>query len=364
MKKIGLYIHIPFCKSKCPYCDFFSVKVNEEEMNKYTDSVIENIKKYRNDDILVDTIYFGGGTPSVLGTERLSKILTAIYSVLNVAKDIEVTLEMNPTSRNLIDLKILKENGVNRLSVGMQSAVESEMKLLGRTHSLSDVENTVAYAKKCGIDNISLDLIIGVPTQTKESLKKSMDFCRLQGVKHISAYILKVEKGTKFYGIQDKLNLFDDDKQADIYLYVCEYLENVGYKQYEISNFSLENFESKHNNKYWRCEEYIGIGPSAHSFYNGKRFHYNRSFGDFYENVIVDDGDGGSKEEFIMLNLRLKRGLIFKEYEERYNEKISNTLIKKAEFLEKAGYLKIDKEKISLTVKGYLLSNTIIGEFI
>lgn len=364
MKKIGLYIHIPFCKSKCPYCDFFSVKVNEEEMNKYTDSVIENIKKYRNDDILVDTIYFGGGTPSVLGTERLSKILTAIYSVLNVAKDIEVTLEMNPTSRNLIDLKILKENGVNRLSVGMQSAVESEMKLLGRTHSLSDVENTVAYAKKCGIDNISLDLIIGVPTQTKESLKKSMDFCRLQGVKHISAYILKVEKGTKFYDIQDKLNLFDDDKQADIYLYVCEYLENVGYKQYEISNFSLENFESKHNNKYWRCEEYIGIGPSAHSFYNGKRFHYNRSFGDFYENVIVDDGDGGSKEEFIMLNLRLKRGLIFKEYEERYNEKISNTLIKKAEFLEKAGYLKIDKEKISLTVKGYLLSNTIIGEFI
>lgn len=364
MKKIGLYIHIPFCKSKCPYCDFFSIKMNDEEMNRYVDKVIERFDKYCNDNIVLDTVYFGGGTPSTLGTERIAKILNVINDKFTVDKNAEITMEMNPTSKELIDFTVLKECGLNRLSIGMQSAVESEMKLLGRTHSQEDVINTVNQAKKSGIDNISLDLIIGVPTQTKESLKYSMDFCKSLNVKHISAYILKIEEGTKFYTIKDSLNMPSDDEQAEMYMYVSEYLESIGYSQYEISNYSLEGFESKHNTKYWRCEEYIGIGPSAHSFYNGERFYYNRSFEEFYNDKTNFDCIGGTEEEFIMLNLRLKRGLIFKEYEEKYNKKFSEEIIKKAKILEKAGLLTVDKEKVSLNRKGYLVSNAIICELI
>ena len=345
MKKIGLYIHIPFCKRKCPYCDFFSIKMNDEEMNRYVDKVIERFDKYCNDDIVLDTVYFGGGTPSTLGTERIAKILNTINDKFTVDENAEITMEMNPTSKELIDFTVLKECGLNRLSIGMQSAVESEMKLLGRTHSQEDVINTVNQAKKSGIDNISLDLIIGVPTQTKESLKNSMDFCKSLNVKHISAYILKIEEGTKFYTIKDSLNMPSDDEQAEMYMYVSEYLESIGYSQYEISNYSLEGFESRHNTKYWRCEEYIGIGPSAHSFYNGERFYYNRSFEEFYNDKTNFDCIGGTEEEFIMLNLRLKRGLIFKEYEERYNKNFPEEIIKKAKILEKAGLLTVDKEK-------------------
>lgn len=364
MKKIGLYIHIPFCKSKCPYCDFFSIKMNDEEMNRYVDKVIERFDKYCNDDIVLDTVYFGGGTPSTLGTERIAKILNEINDKFTVDENAEITMEMNPTSKELINFTVLKECGLNRLSIGMQSAIESEMKLLGRTHSQEDVINTVNQAKKSGIDNISLDLIIGVPTQTKESLKYSMDFCKSLGVKHISAYILKIEEGTKFYTIKDSLNMPSDDEQAEMYMYVSEYLESIGYSQYEISNYSLEGFESKHNTKYWRCEEYIGIGPSAHSFYNGERFYYNRSFEEFYNDKTNFDCIGGTEEEFIMLNLRLKRGLIFKEYEEKYNKKFPEEIIKKAKILEKAGLLTVDKEKVSLNRKGYLVSNAIICELI
>ena len=364
MKKIGLYIHIPFCKRKCPYCDFFSIKMNDEEMNRYVDKVIERFDKYCNDDIVLDTVYFGGGTPSTLGTERIAKILNTINDKFTVDENAEITMEMNPTSKELSDFTVLTECGLNRLSIGMQSAVESEMKLLGRTHSQEDVINTVNQAKKSGIDNISLDLIIGVPTQTKESLKNSMDFCKSLNVKHISAYILKIEEGTKFYTIKDSLNMPSDDEQAEMYMYVSEYLESIGYSQYEISNYSLEGFESRHNTKYWRCEEYIGIGPSAHSFYNGERFYYNRSFEEFYNDKTNFDCIGGTEEEFIMLNLRLKRGLIFKEYEERYNKKFPEEIIKKAKILEKAGLLTVDKEKVSLNRKGYLVSNAIICELI
>ncbi len=364
MKKIGLYIHIPFCKNKCPYCDFYSVKTNNAEMDRYTESVIKRFDKYKDDEIILDTVYFGGGTPSVLGTERLLKILNAVNTKFVLDKDAEISLELNPTSHNLLDFSALKEKGVNRLSIGLQSAVESEMKFLGRKHTIDDVARVVKSAQKSGINNISLDLIIGVPKQEKTSLKTSMDFCKSLGVKHISAYILKIEKGTPFYEQRENLGIPGDDEQALQYEYVSEYLEELGYYQYEISNYSEKGYESRHNNKYWKCEEYIGIGPSAYSFYKGRRFHYERCFEDFYKDVTVDDGTGGDEEEFIMLNLRLKRGLIFKEYEERYKRKISETFINKAKVFEKAGFLTIDNKKVSLTKKGYLVSNAIISELI
>ena len=368
MKKIGIYIHIPFCKSKCPYCDFYSVKVNDDEMDRYVHELNKKFEYYSKDladnDYIVDTVYFGGGTPSTLGTARLVKLLKTINNSFSLAEDVEITMEMNPTSRGLIDFSILKEMGLNRLSVGMQSAVDDEMKLLGRNHTQRDVEYTVRTAQKCGINNISLDLIIGAPEQTKSTLKQSMDFCNDLGVQHISAYILKIEESTPFYKMKENLNLLTDDEQAEQYLYVCEHLESLGYCQYEISNFAKKGYESRHNNKYWQCEEYLGIGPSAHSFYKGKRFYYDRNFSNFYDNKTIDDGLGGSKEEFIMLNLRLKRGLIFKEYKDKYLQNIPEKFINKAKLLSKAGYINLEKEKVSLTKKGYLLSNTIISELL
>lgn len=364
MKKIGLYIHVPFCNGKCPYCDFYSVAANEAEMDKYLDTVIKRLNNYKNENIIIDTIYLGGGTPSLLGTKRLGIMLDSIYNKLNVAKNAEVTFEVNPSSSDSLDFSLLRSKGLNRLSIGMQSAVESEMKFLGRKHTRNDVVNTVTKAQKAGIKNISLDLMIGVPHQEKATLKESMDFCKSLGVQHISAYILKFEENTPFYKKMNTLPLLSDDEQAEQYLFVCEYLEKIGYNQYEISNFSKSGYESKHNCKYWRCEEYIGIGPSAHSFFNGERFYYNRSFQDFYNNITIKDGIGGNKEEFIMLNLRLKRGLIFKEYEERYKENLPERFFTKAKLFDKSGFLLLDKNKVTLTKKGYLVSNSIISELI
>ncbi len=368
MKKIGIYIHVPFCKSKCPYCDFYSISTDTQSMDKYTDELTKKFVKYKKEladnNITVDTVYFGGGTPSTLGTERLCYILDSLSNNFAIDDNAEITMEMNPTSADIVDFTALKSNGINRLSIGMQSANPDEMRLLGRHHTANDVEHTVKRAEKAGISNISLDLIIGVPSQTKNSLKQSMDFCKVLGAKHISAYILKIEKGTPFYQMKNNLNLLSDDEQADQYLYVCEYLEKLGYKQYEISNFSLSGYESRHNNKYWQCREYLGFGPSAHSFYNGKRFYYKRNFEDFYNDIIIEDGTGGTKEEFIMLNLRLKRGLILNEYKRKYGEELPKNLINKAKKFEKIGLLNINEEKISLTRKGYLLSNAIICELI
>lgn len=364
MKKIGLYIHIPFCNGKCPYCDFYSIGSNSEEMDQFVTETIKYLDRYKDDKILIDTIYFGGGTPSILGTERLVFLLKQIYGKMNVAKNAEVTMEVNPSSALSLDFIKLKKSGLNRVSVGMQSAVDSEMKLLGRKHKKDEVILTIKKLQNSGIDNFSLDLMIGVPYQTNETLKESMNFCKSMGAKHISAYILKFEEGTPFYQNKHKMPIKNEDEQAEQYLYVCNYLESIGYIQYEISNFSKEGYESRHNNKYWQCNEYIGIGPSAHSFYNGKRFYSNRSIEDFCNGITVDDGIGGNEEEFIMLNLRLRRGLIFDEYRRRYNKELSKTFFNKCKLMQDAGYIIMNENKVSLTKEGYLVSNSIISELI
>ena len=200
--------------------------------------------------------------------------------------------------------------------MGLQSAVDIERKALGRRGGCDDIKRAIERAKKAGIDNISLDLMLGIPNQTEESLKKSIEFCEKSGAKHVSAYILKIEESTPFYRIKDSLALPDEDETCDLYLYAVSELEKSGFYQYEISNFSQEGFESRHNLKYWHCEEYLGIGASAHSFVDGKRFYYERSIDSFISGQPpVNDGFGGDEEEYIMLALRLSEGLIFEEFE-------------------------------------------------
>lgn len=361
-KPVGLYIHIPFCNGKCPYCDFYSVSPESETVKKYVDAVCREID---NADGIYDTVYFGGGTPSLIGSDNIAKILSHISRT----KNCEVTLECNPSDTGSInsafDFLLVAKSGVNRISMGLQSADNDERKILGRRGGCDDVERAIKRAKEAGIDNISLDLMLAIPNQTPESLEKSVEFCKNSGATHISAYILKIEEGTPFYKIKNTLRLPDEDETCDLYLKAVSLIEKAGYKQYEISNFSLDGFESRHNLRYWHSEEYLGIGASAHSFINGRRFYYERSIDGFINgNPPIDDGAGGDEEEYIMLALRLCEGLDFNKFSENFGHGVSGNMIKKALELQKHGLVNVTENGISLTVDGFLVSNQIIVNLI
>ena len=364
MKNTGVYLHIPFCKSKCPYCDFFSGRADEDTFEKYTGELCKRIEYFGGKlGRKADTLYFGGGTPGVLGSERLCRIYDSAKNAFCIDDDAEVTVEINPEKKD-IDFDMLRKKGFNRVSLGLQSSDDRELKLLGRLHDSEQAADRIERLRSAGFDNFSLDLMIATPSQTIESLMRSIDFCAGHGAKHISAYILKIEEGTRYYSMQDKLCLADEDTQAEMYLAACEKLEEYGYKQYEISNFAVEGYESRHNLKYWHDEEYIGIGPSAHSFIDGRRFFYGRSFEDFYNNSITDDGEGGTPEEYIMLALRLTEGLTYDGYRKRFGCELPDVYIKNARRFVSAGLVCIDDTSIKLTKEGFLLSNGIISEII
>ena len=362
MRKIGLYLHIPFCDGKCAYCSFFSKRSDESFIDRYTDHLIKAIHDWG--DIIkrtVDTVYFGGGTPSLLGHERLIRILKAVEQSFTVTDNAEITVEVNPTSTNDLDFAAMRQAGFNRLSIGMQSVNDNELRILGRRHNAEAVSRSVQSAKNAGFNNISLDVMLAIPEQTIESLNKTLSFCASQNVQHISCYILKIEEGTPFYAMRDTLSLFDDDEQAAFYEHTAERLREFGFNQYEISNFSQRGFESRHNLHYWHDEEYLGIGPSAHSFLDGKRFYYDNDFRSFFEGRIIHEGNGGDSEEYIMLALRLTEGLIFKKYSERFGKTVSSRLIEAGRRLAANGLCHVDDYRISLTVKGFLVSNSVIA---
>lgn len=342
-ERSGLYFHIPFCKSKCPYCDFYSVKFDEASAQQYVQEICDEIKQYQG---IFDTVYFGGGTPSILPPELIGKILDCARAQFEISDDAEITVECNPSKDLSEDFKKYASYGVNRISVGMQSAVDSERFALGRVAGKNEVERTINYARQSGIENISLDLMLGTPKQTIESLDYSFDFIKSVGVPHVSAYMLKIEEGTKFFQMRDRLVLPDDDTVGEMYLKTVDTLASFGIKQYEISNFAVPGFESRHNTKYWTLTPYLGIGKSAHSFWGGKRFFYDIEWNK------IDDGTGGDKEEQIMLGLRLSKG-------------IDKSLVDRdfAEFV-KMGYVADLGERIALTPKGMLVSNTIINYII
>jgi len=362
---LGLYIHIPFCRSKCPYCDFFSLRGNQQEYQQYVDILKDKIIYWsRKSNKIVNTIYFGGGTPSVLGADLLCDILETIKANFVVSEDCEITLEVNPASGLFFDFEKARKYGFNRVSVGLQTSNANELKALGRIHSTDDAMNTIRLIKNAGIHNISLDLMMGIPCQTIESLKKSIDFCVECDVTHISSYILKIEENTIFYNRYDKLNLPDEDLTSDLYLFAVDYLKKMGFMQYEISNFSKSGYESKHNIKYWMLEDYLGIGPGAHSCLEGKRFYYPRSIDDFSNNIIIEDGTSGNNEEYVMLRMRLTEGINLDEYEKVFGSEAVKDLIRKAEKYIKADFIALKSNSIHFTVKGMLVSNTILTDLL
>lgn len=267
-EKSGLYIHIPFCKNKCPYCDFYSVKYCESAGREYVTRLEEIIKQYQGS---FDTVYFGGGTPSILPAELIGEILCCVRAQFDISDNAEITVECNPSKDLSEDFKKYADYGINRVSLGMQSAVDKERFALGRAAGRKEVERTISYARNAGINNISLDLMLGTPKQTIDSLDCSFDFIESMGVPHVSAYMLKIEEGTKFYEMRDRLDLPNEDTVAQMYLKTVDRMNTAGLKQYEISNFARRGFESRHNTKYWTLTPYLGLGKSAHSFWHGER---------------------------------------------------------------------------------------------
>ncbi len=363
MSKAGIYIHIPFCLTKCPYCDFFSMRADDEKKDKYLDALKKEILFHEN--ISADTIYLGGGTPSVFGKDRLKEIITLAKKQFDFS-DGEITVEINPSSCDEELIKALHESGVNRISMGLQSAVNEERKILGRHSDLPKIKEIISLCKKHSIENISLDVMLGVPEQTTESLLKTLGFVVNSGATHISAYILKIEENTLFFRRQNTLNLPDEDTVCDMYETVCDFLEKNNFRQYEISNFSKPGFESRHNLKYWNSEEYLGLGVAAHSFMNDKRFYHERNFEEYLKNprLYIPDGDGGSFEEFAMLKLRLADGLNKEETLQKFGEeKFAELLGKSSKFI-KMNLMAFDSENLKFTRQGFLLSNTILSEIL
>ena len=362
MRPFGIYIHIPFCDGKCAYCNFYSVRRGAESMDEYTEKLKERVARWGADiSRKVTSVYFGGGTPSLLGGVRLSGILNTVKESFDISDDAEITLEANPASVSAADFAALRAGGFNRLSIGIQSANDNELKILGRRHTAADAAAAVKAAREAGFDNISLDIMLAIPEQTPDSLDRTIDFSAYLDVEHVSAYILKVEKGTAFYRGRDTLGLFSEDEQAEIYEHTVRRLAELGYRQYEISNFCKEGRESRHNLLYWHDEEYLGIGPSAHSFIDGKRFYYPDSIDKFYMDEICEEGFGGDKEEYVMLALRLSEGLIFDRYRERFGSEVSERIMMNAGMLQRAGLVEITPCSLSLTVKGFLVSNSVIA---
>lgn len=359
MSSLGLYFHVPFCGRKCGYCDFYSVCYRKEQAELYIQAVLRNIRHYSDLSRCTDTVYFGGGTPSLLAPEQLRQILDEARDSFRLAENGEITLEANPSTLTLEKLQKLREIGINRLSIGVQSMNDEELSLLGRTHTAARAEKAVLEAAQAGFGNISCDLMIGLPGQTPQLLGRSIEKMAALPIQHISAYILKIEAGTPFDCDQIRGALPDEDAQSELYLKAVEMLEKLGFSQYEVSNFAKPGFESRHNCRYWKCLDYIGIGPSAHSCCGGKRFAADPDIQRFVESsaqpVTVTDEAPYGFEERAMLLLRLREGLLLSDFPEH-----RKAIERKLPPLIKAGYAETDGVRIWLTAKGFLMSNSVI----
>lgn len=364
---IGLYIHVPFCQRKCPYCDFYSAVPAQGQQELYTRAVLESLRQVPFFVDSVDTIYFGGGTPSLLGGEGIARILDGASKSFPILPGAEITVECNPHSALKEEIRLMRSAGVNRLSFGMQSASDEHLKLLGRLHTVAEVSSAVTAAQQAGVEHISLDLMLATPGQEFSHIDAAVSLCSRLGVEHVSSYLLKIEEGTPFSKNNTAALCPDEDRQADLYQYAVKALESAGYQQYEISNFCRNGHISRHNLKYWDCQPYLGIGPSAHSFIDGRRRYFPRDLAGFLAaanpwELLQDDGAGGDLSEYLMLRLRLCEGISFKTLSKRYPQSDLQLLRKKARPFEKAGLLTMDDERIRLTVDGFLVSNGIICE--
>ena len=373
---LGIYIHIPFCRSKCDYCDFYSLAGREDRMDAYQKALLSHIGETAPlaQGFPVDTIYFGGGTPSFYGDKRLRELLAAIQKLFQVEKNAEITLEANPDSVDLKSLRRLRKAGFNRLSLGMQSACPGELSAIHRPHTVKQVDEAVAAAKKARFKNLSLDLIYGLPGQTMDSWKATVEHALSLIPQHLSCYGLKVEEGTPLAArVAAGEELPDDDMQADLYLWTVGRLQRAGLPQYEISNFAKPGFESRHNLRYWLTKPYIGFGPGAHSDFGGRRYSFTRDLDGYIDGVLRGGSIIDSEElipqrerggEYLMLRLRTARGIEEWEYRGNYFMDFAQLERRLEEFQTQGWARKTEEGRWRLTPRGFLVSNQLIGDLL
>lgn len=376
-KDLGLYIHIPFCVKKCAYCDFLSWKGSDEEREAYVQALEKEISSYSEfaKDYRVSTVFFGGGTPSVLEGEQTERILKKIRDTFRVEKDAEITLEMNPGTAQKEKLLLYRELGINRLSIGLQSVKNENLKLLGRIHTYGDFLDSYRMAREAGFDNISADLISSLPGQTLEEWKEELEILQETPLEHISVYQLIVEKGTEFYekyGEHEEL-LPDEETSREIYLWTGKYLKEHGFEQYEISNYARPSRKSRHNLRYWERKDYLGLGLGAASMVHNIRMSNTRDWEKYMEGSqnpkrlreeVEFLEEPRQMEEFMFLGLRKTEGVSRKEFRRTFGRELDMVYEKALEKHLENGMLEASKDRIRLSQAGILVSNQVLSDFI
>lgn len=376
----GVYLHIPFCRSRCSYCDFATdIYRDGGAVQRYVEALIKEIKGFAVDEdhgpIEIDTVYFGGGTPSLLTIDQSEKILGAVRNKFNIAAGAEITIEMNPATVSAAQLLAYRDLGVNRASFGVQTFNDRALKLLARGHDATDARKTFQMLRDAGFENVSFDLIAGLPGQTMADWVANLDEAIMLWPQHISLYLLEIHEGTPLaeqvrWGRQPRP---DDQLAAEMYEIMLERLATAGYEQYEISNFAKRGFGSRHNTKYWRLDPVFGFGVSAHSFDGRRRYANERDTARYVEMIEAGGSAGVTNDhltpeqlagEFAFLNLRLSKGLDLDEYRGRFGVDLEPRTYSALFDYSEAGLVTIDDKKIKLTTAGMLYSNDIFSLFV
>ena len=368
---IGLYVHIPFCVSKCKYCDFTSFSnVGCSDREKYIDCLISEIESYSGQDITVDSIFFGGGTPSLLTVTQFEKIYSAIKKTFSVADGCEFTVEVNPKTVDGEKLSSFVRCGVNRISIGMQSIHENELKYLGRIHTFNEFIDCYNMVVDAGITNINVDVMYGIPQQTEKSFLKTLKKVAELNPGHISVYGLIIEPGTPFYDKRNSLPVPSEEEEVSMYYDACELLASEGYLHYEISNYCKSGYECVHNLKYWENKRFIGVGLSAYSYMGNMRYGNTKNFSVYLSSDntkyrTVDEIDPEAERfEYVMMHLRTSNGIRLSEYREKFS---SDFLADCGDAFKKYvdnGYVECSPDSVRLTERGFYISNTIISDIV
>ena len=388
MKNMGLYIHIPFCKKKCEYCDFISYEGKENLVEKYIECVKHELTEigeqnridYENnldDLVLVKTVYIGGGTPSFINSKYISELLNVIKNSFTLDNDVEITLEVNPGTADEYKLKEYKDSGINRLSIGLQETHDRILKNIGRIHTYENFLNTYNLARKIGFNNINVDLMLGLPGQTLLDLNESLDNVIKLNPEHISVYSLILEEGTPLYFkvSNHQVQLPDDELERRMYWKVKEKLQKAGYIHYEISNFAKLGYESKHNLACWNQEEYIGVGVASHSYTNNVRYSVIENIEEYIKNIDTDNeadniifhekqNKDSKMQEYMLLGLRKIEGIKIQEFKNKFETEPIVLYKNELKKLKDEGLIKIDSNSIKLTNKGLDLANIVWEEFV
>ena len=374
MNKAGIYVHIPFCVKKCNYCDFNSFASGEHTQNEYINSLISEITQFAKiKNLQADSVFIGGGTPTLLSENHLEKLIVAINESFSLDKNTEFTIECNPKTASLKKFRLLKSLGVNRLSIGVQSLNDKILKTLGRCHNTKDFLECFAAAKIAGFENINFDLMFAVPNQKQKTFEKTVRDAIKLAPAHISAYGLQLEENTYFYENKDTYNFPSDEQNRKMYEFLVDYLKDNDYRQYEISNFAKDGYACKHNLKYWDLTDYVGFGLGSSSFFENARYQNPADLGEYFDfcNNFTPLWENAQKqaendliEEFMFLGLRLTKGVSNTDFVKKFGKSMFDIYEKVIEKNLNLGLLNRDRDSIFLSKKGFDLANSVMSDFL